>query len=71
MTYGIAAEIHLLKLQRLQIRVFPIFQFPKTHTGPGYAYGFPVSVSLRLRKKLCRKQAEVMQNHENENVRHI
>jgi hypothetical protein len=40
------------------------------HIGPRYAYGFPNYVRSRLHNKIIAK-AEVIQNHENKNVRYI
>jgi hypothetical protein len=57
------ADIHLLKLQR------PIGNFPKRtpvhdlHTAFNIAYVYDYEI------KLCRKQAKVIQNHENAHVR--
>jgi hypothetical protein len=77
MTYAcpaweLAAEFHLLKLQRLQNKVL--------HTTGN----FPSHTSVHVMRKAlhmpyvydnitksCRQQAEVVQNHENENVRYI
>jgi hypothetical protein len=39
----------------------------KVQTDPPFAHGFQPSVCI----KLCRQQAEVIQNHENEHVRGI
>jgi hypothetical protein len=46
-------------------------QFSEAHFGPQYACSFPNSVRLWLHNKIMRKQAEVIQNHENGNVRYI
>jgi hypothetical protein len=72
LAWEFAAETHVLKLQRLQNSVLrTIGNFPR-HTSVRdmhvasripYVYGYET--------KLCRKQAEVIQNHENENVRYI
>jgi hypothetical protein len=46
--------------------------FSKVHTGPLFTYAFQLSLCIRLYiRKLCRQQAEVIQNHENEHVRSI
>jgi hypothetical protein len=45
-------------------------QFSKAHTGSRVAHGFQTSGRDYI-TKLCRQQAEVIQNHENENVRNI
>jgi hypothetical protein len=58
MTYAcpaweLEAEIHLLKLQRLQNRVLCTNgKFPKTHIGPRYACGFPNSIRLWFHNKI-------------------
>jgi hypothetical protein len=68
-----AADNHLLKLQRLQNKVLrTIGKFPS-------AYRFAICIWLSNFRiyiydyitKLCRQQAEVIQNHENVNVRNI
>jgi hypothetical protein len=45
------------------------WQFSKVHTGLRFAHGFQTSVHYVA--KLCRQQAEVIQNHENANVHNI
>jgi hypothetical protein len=58
-----AADNHLLKLQR------PLhWKFSKAHTGSRFTHGFQTAVYDYI-TKLCRQQAEVIQNHDNENVR--
>jgi hypothetical protein len=47
------------------------WQSPKAHTGSRIAYGVQNSVCIDYITKLCRQQAEVIQNHDNENVRNI
>jgi hypothetical protein len=47
------------------------WKFSKGHTGPRFAHGFQTSACIDYKTKLCRQQAEVIQNHENENVRNI
>jgi hypothetical protein len=44
------------------------WKFSKVHTGLRFAHGFQHSLCIRLYKKLCRQQAEVIQNYENEHV---
>jgi hypothetical protein len=48
-------------------------KFSKAHTGPRFAHSFQPSVCIQLYSitKLCRRQAEVIQNHENEHIRGI
>jgi hypothetical protein len=71
-TYEFAAENHILKLQYLQSELLCIIDnFPRCtpvrilHTAfkLPYVYGFVT--------KLCRQQAEVIQNYENANVCNI
>jgi hypothetical protein len=47
------------------------WQFSKAHTGSRIAHGFQYSVRVLFHNKLCRQQAEVILNHDNENVRNI
>jgi hypothetical protein len=61
-------QTHLMKLQRLQNKVPHYWQFSKAHTGPRFAHRFQNSVYDYI-TKLCRQQAEVIQNHDNENIR--
>jgi hypothetical protein len=71
-TWELAADIHLLKLQRLQNKVL--------HTTGNFSRCTPVGdlhTAFNLlyvydhRVKLCRQQAEVIQNHEDEHIRSI
>jgi hypothetical protein len=59
-----AADTHRMKLQRLQNKVIrtPVHDLHIAFKIP-YVYDYIT--------KLCRQQAEVIQNHDNENVRHI
>jgi hypothetical protein len=70
--YEFAADTYSLKLQRLQKKVLRnVGNFPKftpihdLHTAFNlpYVYGY--------KTKLCRQETEVIQNHENEQVRGI
>jgi hypothetical protein len=68
--WELAADTYLFKLQRLQNKVLRTFgNFPRCtpvrdmHT----AYNLPYVYDYIT--KLCRKQAEVIRNHENEHVR--
>jgi hypothetical protein len=77
MTYAcpaweIAAETHLLKLQRLQNKSSPHHgNFPR-HTSVRDMYlAFKVPYIYDYITKLCRRQAEIIKNHENENVCNI
>jgi hypothetical protein len=48
------------------------WKLSKAHTESRFAYGFQTSVYIYdYIRKLCRQQAEVLQNHENANVRNI
>jgi hypothetical protein len=45
--------------------------FSKAHTGPRFAHSFQHSVYIWLYKKLRKRQAKVIQNHENKHVHSI
>jgi hypothetical protein len=45
------------------------WKFSKVHISPRFAHSFQISVCIRLYKKLCRWQANVIQSHEKEHVR--
>jgi hypothetical protein len=63
-----AADNHLLKLQRLQNKVFrTIGNFQGANRDLHMAFKLPYIYAYIT--KLCRQHAEVIQNHENENVR--
>jgi hypothetical protein len=65
------ADIHLSKFQRLQNKVLgTIGKFPR-RTPVRECGMFHVSYIYDCINKLCRQQAEVIQNHENANVRDI
>jgi hypothetical protein len=67
-----AAESHLLKLQRLQNKVLrTIGNFPKRTSVRDMLKAFRMPYVYDYITKSCRQQAEVIQNHENENVRYI
>jgi hypothetical protein len=70
--WELAAENYLLKLQRLQNMVlhttgdFPSCTLVRDlHTAANFPYVYDYIT------KLCRQQAEVIQNHENEHIRTI
>jgi hypothetical protein len=70
--WNFEAENHLLKLQRLQIKVLRTignFQRSTLVTDLHMAFKLPYIYDYII--KLCRQQAEVIQNHENANVRNI
>jgi hypothetical protein len=46
-------------------------KFSKAHTGPRLAHSFNFPYVYDYITKLCRRQAEVIKNHENEYVRDI
>jgi hypothetical protein len=66
------AECHLLKLQRLQNKVLHTTgNFPKRTLVRDMHTDFHMPYVYDYITKSCRQQAEVIQNHENENVRYI
>jgi hypothetical protein len=77
MTYACSAwefgaEIHLMKLQRLQNRVIcTTGKFPRNTSTRDMHVAFQVPYVYDYITKLCRRQAEIIHNHENENVRNI
>jgi hypothetical protein len=61
-----------LKLQRLQNSVLgTIGNFPRNTSIRDMHVAFLVSYVYDYVTKLCRRQAEIIHNHENENVRNI
>jgi hypothetical protein len=67
-----AAVCHLLKLQRLQNRVLrTIGNFPRRTSVRDMHKVFQIPYVYDYITKSCRQQAEVIQNHENANVRYI
>jgi hypothetical protein len=63
---------HLLKLQRLQNKVLrTILNFPRRTPVRDLHMAFTLPYVYDYIKKLYRKEAEVIQNHENANVRNI
>jgi hypothetical protein len=77
MTYACPAwefveEYHLLKLQRLRNRVLlTIGNFPKNTSVRDMHVAYQAPDVYGYITKLCRRQAEIIGNHENENVRNI
>jgi hypothetical protein len=67
-----AAEIYLLKLQRLQNKVLRtignLLRCPLVHD---MQVAFQISYVYDYITKLCRRQAEIIHNHENGNVCNI
>jgi hypothetical protein len=71
-SWEFAAEIHLLKLQCLQNKVLSTFgNFPRCTSVRDMHVAFHVPHIYDCITKLCRRQAEIIHNHENENVRNI
>jgi hypothetical protein len=67
-----AAESRLLKLQRLQNRdMCTIGNFLRRASVRDLHVAFQIPYVYDYITKLCRQQAEVIQNHGNENVRNI
>jgi hypothetical protein len=67
-----AAESHLLKLQRLQNKVFhTIGSFPRHTSFRDMHVAFQIPYVYDYITKSCRQQAEIIQNHENEDVRYV
>jgi hypothetical protein len=66
-----AAESHLLKLQRLQNKVLrTIGSFTMRTSVRDIHMAFQIPYVYDYITKLCRQQAEVVENHENESVRY-
>jgi hypothetical protein len=71
-TWEFAANTHLLKLQRLQNKVLrTIGKFPRRTPVRELHKAFNIPYIYDYVTKLCRQQAEAIQNHENANVRNI
>jgi hypothetical protein len=67
-----AADTYLLKLQRLQNKVLrTIGNFPRRTPTRDIHVAFKIPYVYDFITKLCRKQAEVIQKHYNENIRNI
>ena len=67
-----AADTHLLKLQRLQNRVLrTIANYPRRTPIHDLHKVFKIPYIYDFITKLCRKQAAVIQHHDNENIRNI
>jgi hypothetical protein len=63
---------YLLKLQRLQNRVLRnMGNYPRRTPTRDLHMAFKIPYVYDFITKLCRQQAEVIQNHDNENVRNI
>jgi hypothetical protein len=71
-TWDFAADTHLMKLQRLQNKVLrTIRNFPRHTPVCKLHKAFSIPYIYDCITKLSRQQAEVIQNHENVNVRNI
>jgi hypothetical protein len=67
-----AADSHLVKLQRLQNKVIQtIGNLPRNTPIRDLHMAFIILYVYDYITKLCTQQAEVIQNHDNENVRNI
>jgi hypothetical protein len=67
-----AADTYLLKLQRLQNKFLRIIgNFPRRTPVTELHKDFNIPYIYDYINKLCRHQAEVIQNHGNANVRNI
>jgi hypothetical protein len=72
LAWKFVAESHLLKLQRLQNLVLRnIGKFPRRTSVRDLNVVFQIPYVYDFIMKLCRQQIEVIQNHDNENVRNI
>jgi hypothetical protein len=71
-SWELGADTYLLKLQRLKNKVLRIIgNFPRCTPVRDMHTAFNLSNVYDYRTKLCRKQAEVIRNYENEHVRGI
>jgi hypothetical protein len=68
---GSLRRTHLMKLQRLQNSSPRYWQPWQEHISLRFALGVQNSVHVYYITKLCRRQAEVILNHENPNVHGI
>jgi hypothetical protein len=67
-----AADSHLLKLQRLQSKVlYTIGKFPRRTLTCELHVAFKIPYVCHFITKLCRQQAEIVRNGDNENIRNI
>jgi hypothetical protein len=70
--WELAADTYLLKLQRIKNKVLrTIGNFPRFTPVRDLHTAFSLPYVYDCVTKLCRQQAEVIQNHENEYVRGI
>jgi hypothetical protein len=67
-----SANAHQMKLQRLQNKVLRTNgNYPRSTPVRDLHLAFQIPFVYHYIRKLCRQQAEVIQNHDNENVRNI
>jgi hypothetical protein len=67
-----AADIRLIKLQRLQNKVIrTIANYPRCTLVRDLHVAFQIPFVYDYITKSCRQQADVIQNHDNENVRNV
>jgi hypothetical protein len=72
LAWEFAAENHLLKLQRLQNKVLrTIGNFPRCTPVRDLHMAFKLPYLYDYVTKLCMRQADVIKNNENTNVRNI
>jgi hypothetical protein len=70
LAWELAVDTYLLKLQRLQNKVLRTTgNFPRCTSIRDLHTAFNLPYLYYYITKLCRQQAEVIQNHENEHVR--
>jgi hypothetical protein len=66
------ADTHLMKLQRLQNKLLrTIGSFPRCTPVRDFHVAFQIPFVYDYLTNLCRQRAEVIQNHDNKNVRNI
>jgi hypothetical protein len=71
-TWDFVAEAHLLKLQCLQNKFLPTTDnFPRRTVVYDMHLTFQILYVYDYITKSCRQQAEVIQNHDNENVHYV
>jgi hypothetical protein len=71
-TWEAAADNHIMKLQRLQNNVLRLIGGLSRRKSTHYMHvALQIPYIYDFITKICRKQAEVTQNHDNKNVRSI
>jgi hypothetical protein len=71
-TWEFATDTHLMKLQRLQNKVLRTTgNYPRHTPVRDLHMAFQIPFVYDYISKLCRQQAEVVLNYDNENVRNI